>query len=68
MISSADSVQKDVVERANPAVEELFSDFSVSTSTPSANVNNNQSKQTVRFSFSSRRLTPFFNCDKVHCE
>ena len=44
MISFSDSVQNDTFKKKNNDVEELFSDFSLRTSTPIANVNNNKSK------------------------
>jgi hypothetical protein len=49
MISFSDSVQNGPPKRENNSIEELFTDFSMQTSTPIATVNNNQSKQTVFF-------------------
>jgi hypothetical protein len=63
MISFSDSAQNDTSEEKNNAIEELFSDFSILTSTPIANVNNNRSKQTLLFF--SLCLTPSFECDEV---
>lgn len=44
MISFSDNVQKGTSKEENRRVEELFSDSSVLTSTPIANVNNNRGK------------------------
>jgi len=52
MISFSDSVQNDSSKRENNGIEELFSDFSILTSTAAVSVNNNQSKQTLLFSLS----------------
>jgi len=57
MISFSDSIQNDSSKWKDCATEELFSDFSVPTSTPIANVNNNQSKQTLFFSLFSLSLS-----------
>ena len=55
MISFSDSIRDDFSMTENYRTEELFSDFSVSTSTPIVNVNNNQSKQILPpFSLSRR--------------
>lgn len=57
MISFSDSVQNDTPKKGNNNTEELFSDFSTLTSTPTANVNNDRGRQT-KFLFCSFTHTP----------
>jgi hypothetical protein len=49
MISFSDSISNDSSKMENQNVEELFSDFSILTSTLIPNANNNRGKQIVFF-------------------
>jgi hypothetical protein len=65
MISFSDSIPNDSSIRENENVEELFSDFSILTSTSIPNANNKRGKQTLFFVLHLSQSVTLFRMNKL---